>query len=245
VVTSLCLLLLRQIRQFSVTDQPGRNELPRWLCTPRCRSALQWLFHTGRLWLRQFYRKGTLTHEAWTAAESFMADIDALESRWSMDPTIVMLVVSQLLVATAIGYATAVEVTIDGFVTFLLCAGFGALVIVYAKRSGWTLSAPLLPPLPNHKPADRCCLDGRYSAAVSRAAWPWFIPLTLRFSAETLSANEQLLGAYLKLAMTILLPAQLLLFPACAPPPSIFLLSVFFWSPFSCCRGLASRCCIV
>ena len=32
VVTSLCLLLLRQIRQFSVTDQPGRNELPRWLC---------------------------------------------------------------------------------------------------------------------------------------------------------------------------------------------------------------------
>ena len=64
-----------------------------------------------------------------------------------MDPTIVMLVVSQLLVATAIGYATAVEVTLDGFVTFLLCAGFGALVIVYAKRSGWTLSAPLLPPL--------------------------------------------------------------------------------------------------
>ena len=63
----------------------------------------------GRLWLRQFYRKGTLTNEAWTAAESFMADIDALESRWSMDPTIVMLVVSQLLVATAIGYATAVE----------------------------------------------------------------------------------------------------------------------------------------
>ena len=150
VVTSLCLLLLRQIRQFSVTDQPGRNELPRWLCTPRCRSALQWLFHTGRLWLRQFYRKGTLTNEAWTAAESFMADIDALESRWSMDPTIVMLVVSQLLVATAIGYATAVEVTIDGFVTFLLCAGFGALVIVYAKRSGWTLSVSpsLLPAEP-------------------------------------------------------------------------------------------------
>ena len=63
---------------------------------------------------------------------------------------------------------------------------------------------------------------------MSRAAWPWFIPLTLRFSAETLSANEQLLGAYLKLAMTILLPAQLLLFPACAPPPSTFRLCLRF-----------------
>ena len=131
-----------------------------------------------------------------------------------------------------VGYATAVEVTIDGFVTFLLCAGFGALVIVYAKRSGWTLSVSSYLPA-DRTPPDRCCLDGRYSAAVSRAAWPWFIPLTLRFSAETLSANEQLLGAYLKLAMTILLPAQLLLFPACAlnlPTLCLLLVSIFLLS---------------
>jgi hypothetical protein len=60
-----------------------------------------------------------LTHDALSAAEGFRSDV---ESKWAMDPTIVALVVTQLFVATAIGYATAVEVTSDGFVTFILCA---------------------------------------------------------------------------------------------------------------------------
>ena len=238
VVTSLCLLLLRQIRQFSVTDQPGRNELPRWLCTPRCRSALQWLFHTARLWLRQFYRKGTLTHEAWTAAESFMADIDALESRWSMDPTIVMLVVSQLLVATAIGYATAVEVTIDGFVTFLLCAGFGALVIVYAKRSGWTLSAPPRSSLPTAHllTARRQILCG---------GEPCCVAMVHTADATLLSGDaerERAAAGGLPQAGDDDTPARAAptLPGVRAATLNLFRLSAFFWSP-----RLSSRCCAV
>jgi hypothetical protein len=66
-----------------------------------------------------------------------------------------------------------------------------ALVIVYAKRSGWTL----------------------YSKAVSRAAWPWFVPTRLRWSAESFEHQTGVVHAYVKLAMTVLLPVQLLLFP--------------------------------
>ncbi len=60
-----------------------------------------------------------MTHEALSAAEGFRSEV---ESKWAMDPTIVVLIVIQLTVATAIGYATAVEVTTDGFITFIACA---------------------------------------------------------------------------------------------------------------------------
>ena len=70
--------------------------------------------------------------------------------------------------------------------------GFGAFVIVYAKRSGWTL----------------------YSAAVSRAAWPWFVPTSIRWTAEEFENQWGMAHAYITLAGTVLLPAQLLLFPA-------------------------------
>jgi hypothetical protein len=124
VVVGLFLLLLRQIRQFSLkpqeeTESHGGGDLPQWLCDARCVSGLQWAFHSVRLQLRPYYRQGSLTHDALSAAEGFRSDV---ESKWAMDPTIVALVVTQLFVATAIGYATAVEVTSDGFVTFILCA---------------------------------------------------------------------------------------------------------------------------
>lgn len=78
------------------------------------------------------------------------------------------------------------------FFVFCLCEqAFGALTIVYAKRSGWTL----------------------YSKAVSRAAWPWFVPTRLRWSAESFEHHTGIVHAYVKLAMTVLLPVQLLLFP--------------------------------
>jgi hypothetical protein len=73
----------------------------------------------------------------------------------------------------------------------LAVQAFGTLVIVYAKRSGWTL----------------------YSAAVSRAAWPWFVPTSLQWTEESFGDYTDMVHAYVKLAMTILLPVQLLLFP--------------------------------
>lgn len=116
---ALFLLLLRQIRQFSLKPESDASDLPQWMCDTKLLSSIQWTFNSLRLQLRPYYRQGSLTHDALTAAEGFKSDV---ESKWRMDPTIVALVVTQLLVATAIGYATAVEVTTDGFVTFIFCA---------------------------------------------------------------------------------------------------------------------------
>lgn len=106
------------------------------------------------------------------------------ERRWAMDPAIVMLVVAQLLVATIIAYGTAVEVTLDGYAGFLFCSAFGAFVIVLAKRSGWTL------------------YSGRWKSD--------FLGVE-KMLPEGLSG---LLAYYIRLALTVMLPVQLLLFPA-------------------------------
>ena len=147
VVAGLFLLLLRQIRHFSLkpeSDVP-ESDLPQWMCDAPCMRSVEWTFNTVRLQLRPYYRQGSLTHDALTAAEGFKRDV---ESKWRMDPTIVALIVTQLLVATAIGYATAVEVTTDGFVTFIFCA--------VSHFSLGLLPAPAPAPAPAAVPPPRC-----------------------------------------------------------------------------------------
>jgi hypothetical protein len=114
----------------------------RWLCDKRLVSLS--LYAQDRIDELQsrFLREGTYTRDALVAAEEFSA---MRERRWAMDPAIVMLVVAQLVVATAIGYATAVEVTIDGFTSFFFCMAFGALVIVAAKKSGCAICITHVP----------------------------------------------------------------------------------------------------
>ena len=99
---ALFLLLLRQIRQFSLKPESDASDLPQWMCDTKLLSSIQWTFNSVRLHLRPYYRQGSLTHDALTAAEGFKSDV---ESKWRMDPTIVALVVTQLLVATAMRMA--------------------------------------------------------------------------------------------------------------------------------------------
>lgn len=121
-----------------------------------------------------------------------------------MDPAIAMLIVSQLLIATAIAYATAVEVTVDGLGGFVFCLVFSVGVIWcdllkrlytrseshvsrpfrYAKRSGWTL------------------YSGRWNTDV------------LGVNKYLPPGIEQKAVNWVRLVLTVAMPVQLLLFPA-------------------------------